>query len=322
MTKTRIVFVLVPAVLFAGSLFSRGSGTIPGVSSIPSDAARNTPSCTGCHSGTVGASGAATSMTIAQVSLAMNEVAQVTIQVSGGPSGTRGGFAAENSGGAFAAGSTSHINTTGRIGQFITHNNASNRTWAFPYTASATPGLYLLYTVGMAANNSSSTSGDVIAFNGFDATATVCTPVYVGVNATGTQRFGQGCRGSYGNYPVLYSDVVPSVGNASYALKLAGAAASSNALFLIGTPRATPLDLGLIGATGCSLWVDPLASMSTTTSAGHPQRGEGTATQGLAIPNTTSLRGAILAAQCAIVDPANGRGLPITMSDGLLFQIQ
>lgn len=321
MNHTRLALILIPATILTGSLFSRGSGTIPGVNSIPSGSAQTSPSCLSCHSGSVGSSGVFTQMTVTQRSLGLSETMQVTLDVSGGPAGTKGGFAAENTGGAFAAGATSHLNTSGRIGQFITHNNNSNRNWTFPYSAPTTPGLYRLYAVGMASNNSG-TGGDSIAFNGADPMATVSTPIYVGVNAVGNSRFGQGCRGSFFNYPVLYSDTSPTIGNNGYVLKLAGASASSTALFLLGFARATPLDLGLIGAPNCSLWVDSVVSVSTTTSAGHPQRGEGTASLPLPIPNTAALRGAMLSAQCVVVDVASGRTLPLTLTDGLMIMFQ
>jgi hypothetical protein len=82
------------------------------------------------------------------------------------------------------------------------------------------------------------------------------------------------------------------------------------------------MDLTVIGAAGCGLWVDVLGSLSTTTTNGNAQRGEGTATGALPIPNDPALRGALLASQVAIVDPMSGRTLPITLTNGLTLRIQ
>lgn len=320
MTRKHIVLFLAPAVVLSGALFSRSSGTFPGSNSIPSDAAQRAPSCTSCHSGTIGGNGVATRLTVADHSLAFGESIQASVAVSG-PSGSTGGFIVENSGGTFTAGSTSRTNTSGRLGQFVTHSFGGNRNWAFSYAAPSAPGLVRLYAVAMASNGSG-TGGDVIAFNGSNGAATESTPVYLGINAPGNVRYGQGCVGGYGNWPVLYADQIPQVGNSAYGFRLAGAAPSTSALFMIGMPRATPLDLALIGANGCSLWVDPLVSLNLMTSAGAAQRGEGTASMPLPVPMNPALIGGMLAVQCAIVDTASGRTMPITTTAALLFTIQ
>ncbi|MBI5852767.1 MAG: hypothetical protein HZB39_17285 [Planctomycetes bacterium] len=320
MTRKHFVLFLAPAVVLSGALFSRGSGTFPGSNSIPSDAAQRAPSCTSCHSGTIGGSSVATRLTVADHSLAYGESIQTSVAVSG-PSGSTGGFIVENSAGTFTAGTTSRTNTSGRLGQFVTHNFGGNRSWTFSYAAPNVPGLVRLYAVALASNGSG-TGGDVMAFQGFNSAATEATPVYVGVNAPGNLRYGQGCVGGYGNWPVLYADQTPTVGNAAYGFRLAGAAPSTTALFMIGMPRATPLDLALIGANGCSLWVDPLVSVSLPTSAGAAQRGEGTAFLPLGVPGNPALVGTMLATQCAIVDMASGRSMPITTTAALLFTIQ
>ncbi|MBK8975872.1 MAG: hypothetical protein IPM29_08085 [Planctomycetes bacterium] len=302
-------------------LCAYGSGVFPGSSGMSSAAAQSSPSCTSCHSGTIGAQNTTTRLDLGQLSLAAGETVPVTLQVSGGPSGTRGGFAAENTGGAFVAGTGTRINTSGRAGQYAAHSNNSSRSWSFQYTAPATAGDYRVYAVGMASSGSSS-NGDVIAFNGSVGTATQGTPVYVGVNAAGNTRYGSGCVGSYGVYPVLFSDTVPSIGNASYRMRLIGAPPTTSAIVLLGAPRLAPLDLGIIGITGCSMWVDSLSTLPVATGAGNAQRGEGTANVPFPIPNDASLRGVGFAVQAAIVDAANGRALPITVTNGLIVQLQ
>jgi hypothetical protein len=321
MNTRTFALAVFPAAVLAGSLISSTGGTLPGSSGIASDSARQAPSCTSCHSGQIGALGVATRLSLSQLALAPGESVTVQLQVTGGPSGSRGGFAAENSGGTFVAGTNTRINTSGRAGAFATHSGSNGRTWSFRYTAPSTPGLQRVYAVAMSADGSGRT-GDVIAFHGTDPTASVSTPIYVGVHAAGNQRLGQGCVGSFGNWPVLYATETPSVGNANYALQLAGAAPNANALFLLGLPRAAPMDLTVIGAAGCGLWVDVLGSLSTTTTNGNAQRGEGTATGALPIPNDPALRGALLASQVAIVDPMSGRTLPITLTNGLTLRIQ
>jgi hypothetical protein len=315
-----LLLSLLTATLLSGSFLARSSGALPGQIA-PIDAARQAPSCTACHSGTIGSNGVATLLTAPHHSLDRNESIQLALQVTGGPSGSDGGFAAENTAGTFSAGTNTQTNTSGRPGQFLTHTNDSSRSWSLGYTAPNTPGLVRIFAVTNSANGSG-TSNDSISFHGFDPTSTTCTPVYLGVNAIGNQRFGSACVGGFGNWPVLYSDLVPTVGNAAYGVKLAGVAPGSGAVFVFGVPRATPIDLGPIGVNGCGLWVDSLVNILTGTTAGNAQRGEGTASVPAPVPAVAALQGSTIGAQAAVLDSASGRSLPLTLSNGLRITIQ
>ena len=94
-----LVFSVLPATLLTGSFLARSSGALPGVIA-PLDAARQAPSCTACHSGTIGSNGVATLLTAPHHSLDRNESLQLSLQVTGGPGGSDGGFAAETTAGA------------------------------------------------------------------------------------------------------------------------------------------------------------------------------------------------------------------------------
>ena len=96
------------------------------------------------------------------------------------------------------------------------------------------------------------------------------------------------------------------------------AAPSSVAALLLGVTAFVPgVDLGLVGVPGCSLFVDPLVTVFASTSAGNAQRGEGSLSFGLPLPNDPNLRGATLHFQGLIVDTANGRPTPVTMTNGV-----
>lgn len=316
------LLIAVPAAVLASSALSYDDGTLPGRSGIAADSARGAPSCTSCHRGTIGGSGVATRMTVSAFSLGPGERIQVQVDVSGGVAGTTGGFVAENSAGTFVAAANTRASTAPNAGRSITHASDRGRTWSFGYTAPSAPGLVELRAVAMAADGDGGTRGDLIAFHGSDPTATTATPVYLGINALGVQRFGVGCAGSFGNQPVLYAATEPLVGNPGFALSLAGAAPASSALFLLGLPRTVPLDLTPIGGSGCSLSVDTQATLASVTSAGDARRGEGAVTVGLPIPANPALRGGLLAVQAAVVDLANGRALPLSISNGLVVQLR
>ena len=98
-----------------------------------------------------------------------------------------------------------------------------------------------------------------------------------------------------------------------YEMQLAGAPESTVALLLIGLSGTTfaggslPLALDVIGATGCSLYVGPLQTVGTVTSA------TGAAAVGFPVPNAQSLVGLDVFTQMVLVDPgANALGLMTT----------
>ena len=108
-----------------------------------------------------------------------------------------------------------------------------------------------------------------------------------------------------------------------FALEVFGAAPVSPLVVLIGAnPNFQPFDLGVIGITGCTLYVDVAVDLAAMTSAGDAPRGEGTATIGAPIPNDPGIRGFAIEAQVGIVDVNSGRGTPITMTNALSITIQ
>ena len=172
-------------------------------------------------------------------------------------------------------------------------------------------------------DNRQSGAGDFWASHGFDGAQWFSTPVSLYVLSSGITAFGSACAGGYDNVPVLGGMEAPSVGNANFALELHGAAPGTAAVLLLGAnPAFVPVDLGLLGANGCTLLVEPALMVAATTSAGVVQRGDGAARFALPLPAQPSLRGAQLQAQAAIVDVATARALPLTLTNALRVVMQ
>lgn len=310
-----------------------GSSLLVGASLLPSrsggyysgSVTKNAPSCGNCHRSAPGSASGFPAMNVAVTpsarSLTPGQSISVSTQVTGGQTAsTKGGFASDANSGTFSAGSGTRL-----IGSSaIVHSNPDNRSWSYGYTAGTTPGVVQMYTVGLTANGDGNNgSEDFWAFHGFDQTATVSTPVRLYVNnAAGITPNGESCVGSFGNYPVLGAKEAPTVGNGSFAVEVHGAAPTSPITALLGL-QIPPLDLGVIGITGCKLYVQPLLTVNGATGAGNAQRGEGVAVVPVPIPNNPSFRGSSLQIQVAIVDLAvGGRTLPITMTNALLVTVQ
>jgi len=107
-----------------------------------------------CHGSTPNASGAVTVSITGPQTVAAGSTNAYTISVSGGPSGTKGGFDLSANGGTLVAGTGSKVS-----GSELTHSNNSQRIWSFTWTAPATAGSYGFAAVGMASNGSG-TGGD------------------------------------------------------------------------------------------------------------------------------------------------------------------
>ena len=88
-----------------------------------------------------------------------------------------------------------------------------------------------------------------------------------------------------------------------------GAFSSPTAGVSLGTAIAIPLDL--IGLGGCSLYVDPFATVITGTNA------DGQASLAVTVPNATAMIGTALEAQWFVPDAQAPHALPLGMSDGL-----
>ena len=327
-SKSSALWIGLPAaLLFASALSTRGSGEESGSNSIPANASRAMQSCAACHSGSGPSAsrtnGPTTTLTTAKQALAANETISVTTAVTGGLTGTRGGFICETTAGTFTAGTNSRIISNPAS---ITQSSNAVRTWTYSYTAPTTAGLVELTSCAMTSSGSSS-SGDRFSFNGFDNNATTATPVRVFVLASGVTNHGTACADAYGNFPVLGAASSPAVPNAAFNFQLAGAAPSSLAFLFVGfnPPGFTSLPLGaLLGITGCNGYVASLsATLTALTSPGVATRAEGTATFAFPLPNNASLHGLNFDVQSAFFDTsvAATRSLPLTFSNGLHIAI-
>lgn len=316
MKLARLVLLAAPAIVaFSIDLRSSSRGMyFPGITT-------GLPSCGGCHLATPGAATGFPRISVSlQPSLRIltsGQSIQIALAASGGQTAsTKGGFAMDASAGTFSAGANTAVVTPGTA---ITHSNSSTRSWSFGFNAPTAPGLVELYGVVNTVNDDHIAGDeDMWAFHGFDDAATEVTPVRLFVNAGNVVALGVACAGSFGNVPVLGCPLPPSIGNQGFGVDLHGAAPSSVAALLLGVTAFVPgVDLGLVGVPGCSLFVDPLVTVFASTSAGNAQRGEGSLSFGLPLPNDPNLRGATLHFQGLIVDTANGRPTPVTMTNGV-----
>ncbi len=283
------------------------------------------PSCGTCHNPNPGA---ATGFPRIRVTLlptdrvlTAGQSIRLALSVTGGQSASpNGGFSMDATAGTFSAGLNSRVVPPGDA---ITHSNSSTRSWTFGYTAPTTRGLVEVSVVVNTVNNDLiNNDDDMWAFHGFDDTATDVTPLRLFVNAAGVAPLGTACVGSFGNVPVLGSATVPTIGT-NFTLQMHGAAPSAFAGLLLGaTPFPGGLDLSGLGINGCSLFVDPLVTLFSATGAGDAQRGEGSATFGLSIPNDPNLVAGVLHFQAFVLDVSTGRALPLTMTNGLSATIQ
>ncbi len=129
------------------------------------------------------------------------------------------------------------------------------------------------------------------------------------VGAALADAYGVGCAGSAG-VPLLGAQNAPVLGNASFALRCALARPNAPAAFLIAGATAN-LPIGV-----CTLLVDPaFVSILTASDAG------GVVSLPLPVPNNTVFAGALLFAQCAVVDPNGSLFGAISLSHGLRIQI-
>lgn len=320
MNTLRLATVVPPALLIlAIDLPSRSSGIYqPGMT-------RSAPACGQCHRAIPGAAAGfapvRVSVTpIARV-LAAGQATSVAISVSGGAVSTRGGFAADTTAGTFSAGTNTNITAGGTA---ITHSNSSSRSWTFGYTAPTTPGLVELYAVANAVNgNNSNDANDMWAFAGFDETATTATPTRLFVNAAGVSAVGSSCTGGFGNVPVFGARESPTIGNANFALELHGAAPTAAVGVILGASALQPpIDLGVLGVTGCELLVQPTLILNGATGSGNPQRGEGSATIPMPIPARPVLRNRTLHFQAFFTDVASGRATPLTFTNALAVTLR
>lgn len=319
-TPTLCVLAAIAAAAAASTLSSFSTGLYS-----PQDP-RVMPSCGSCHNAQPGASGGFPTMHVSLLpsarSLTPAQTLTVTVAATGGQTAsTLGGFVADVTAGAFTAGTDTRTHVAGRG---ISHNRRSPRSWTFGYVAPSTPGAVDMAAVVNTVNaNGIRDSGDMWAFHGFDSTSTTGTAVQLFVNAVGVAPFGEGCADGYGNYPVLGAKESPAVGNQAFAVEVHGAQPRSQIVLILGAnPGFSKFDLGLAGATGCTLYVEPLAFFGARTGAGNAERAEGVAIAALPLPADASLRGGAFELQAAVLDGSTTRPLPLTMTNALSVTVQ
>ncbi|MDP6224778.1 MAG: hypothetical protein QGF34_06950, partial [Candidatus Poseidoniaceae archaeon] len=120
-----------------------------------------------CHSG-------GSSVTISEnfpSSYTAGQTYSIQLSVSGGTSGTHGGFNVEVDKGTFATGGSSSVKVSGKS---ITHTNAINRAWSFDWTApSAGSGTVNVDIAAMSANGAYGNNGDAWSTTSLTITETV-----------------------------------------------------------------------------------------------------------------------------------------------------
>ena len=107
-----------------------------------------------CHGSNPNAAGAVTVSISGPQTLMAGATGNYTFSVTGGPSGSTGGFDLKASGGTFTPGSNNRGSSTE-----LTHMDNGSRSWSFKWTAPTTSGSYAFRGVGMCSNGSGS-SGD------------------------------------------------------------------------------------------------------------------------------------------------------------------
>ncbi|MAR23365.1 MAG: hypothetical protein CMA49_06235 [Euryarchaeota archaeon] len=122
----------------------------------------------GCHGGS------SSSVVISENFPSTYNVGQtysIQISVSGGVSGTHGGFNVEVDKGSLATGGNSGVKVSGKS---VTHSNKANRVWNFDWTAPPSgSGTVSVGIAGMTANGASGTNGDAWRSTSISITETV-----------------------------------------------------------------------------------------------------------------------------------------------------
>lgn len=315
------------AAVAASSLTSSSSGVQSGLGSFPANCSSALPSCGFCH-GSSGPSASSPQVTISTASnrraVSAGNVLSVTTALSGGVAGTTGGFICEATAGAFTGNGTTAQVISNSLS--VTHSNNTARSWTYTWTAPTTVGLVQMTAAGNSTNGSSSSSGDLFGFSGYDRAATSATPIRLFVLPSGVTNVGSGCPDGYGNYPVLGANGTPSIGNASFTFQLYGLSPAALGCLWIGTNSSWPNGIPLTpaGITGCTSYVPTLIGSVTAVTSGSAtttqrQRAEGTASFAMPIPNNAALHGLVFDAQGGVLDPSvtATRTINLTLTNGL-----
>lgn len=275
-------------------------------------------SCGQCHQSPPQA--VAVSVKPAQRVLPAGTTTNIALSGTSSQAGTLGGFCADVTAGTLVAGAGTRTNAAGTA---ATHTSQASRAWSLTWRAPTQPGLVELYTVHNHVNgNRQADPGDLWAFHGASPTANTSTPVRLYANASGNVAIGDSCPDGFGNYSVLGSPEVPSVGNTNYKLEVFGAAPSAPMLLMVGTGAPLNLDMGFMGAPGCVLQTNMLLQAVVQTGPGNAARAEGSFTLPVPIPNQQALRGSKLLIQFGFVDANSQRSFSFTTTNGLELTVQ
>jgi hypothetical protein len=129
---------------------------------------------------------------------------------------------------------------------------------------------------------------------------------------TGFELYGAACPGSGGIRPTLLPVGLPQRGT-TFGLTASNLNGGALAVPILGVSNlqwlgiALPLDLGLLGASGCNLWLSMEAILPTLQASGAGA-GTGSVSLSFPIPNGP-YQGAIAYAGFLVVDPVNALGL-------------
>jgi hypothetical protein len=247
--------------------------------------------------------------------------ASTSVKISGTsttPSKT-GGFVADVTSGTFVAGTNTRI---GPFGNVITHADSIARSWTFSWKAPATGGLAECYVVVNATNDDLSNAGDSWSFHGSSPRNATCTPVRFYANAKGAKATGESCPDGYGNYSVLGVPEAPAIGTSTFRLEGFGLPPAAPLLVMVSIGGNVPgFDLKALGAPGCVLRTKLTLEALAVTKPGNAMRSEGSFTLPLPIPNQTSLRGLVVAAQFMALDKKSTHPFPVVVTNGIEFTI-
>lgn len=131
------------------------------------------------------------------------------------------------------------------------------------------------------------------------------------VDHAAANSFGSGCPGTAGRVPSLAGVGLPTVGNANFALRVAGGRANAAAVIALG-PVASVVQL------------PPVCALHTPTMAlaiGVRTDATGAANYGIAIPNQSSLLGLHARAQGAIDDPQGAFAAALSLTNGVFLAV-
>ncbi|HHI79960.1 MAG TPA: hypothetical protein ENK02_08260 [Planctomycetes bacterium] len=304
-------------------LFGRGKGVIEGEFQIPKNVTKAFPACgqAQCHgTGFPNERGVVKILIKTSASIQLGAKSPLTATLTGGvKNSTKGGFSMDTDLGTFTAG----IGTrTGNSNQSITHNSSASRTWTFTFSSTKT-GLAQLTMVGNTVDGNGRNSGDSWAWYGPNSNLPG-TPFRIFVNDSKVLPYGSACAGTKEFAPLIGIRKNAALGQTTTveAYNLPPAVPVMNILGFSNTSFGAiplPLDLGFLGAKGCSLRASldlNQVALSKGTGAGN-----GSASFAWPIPNLSSLRGLNLYFQALVFDKgANGAGLTTTM--GLKATIQ